>query len=71
MKKLQLNLNEVKVESFAIEGLPLSKRGTVKGRQECEGDGGIEDPGGEFGGCSCRCCRCSCRICCRCGGGAG
>jgi hypothetical protein len=73
MKKLRLNLDEVRVDSFEIEGIPTSERGTVRARQECPegGDAGFETEmcgGEEFGlvACSCRCCRCSCPCCCRC-----
>lgn len=69
MNKLRLNLEEVKVESFEIEGISLSGRGTVRGRQDCQegGDARFDAPGDEeAGGCSCRCCACSCPCCCKC-----
>lgn len=70
MKKLRLNIDEVKIESFEIGGIPLSGRGTVRGRQECPGGGGeFEIPDEELGGCSRKCCCCSCAACCKCGCG--
>lgn len=73
MKKLRLSLDDVKIESFAIEGIPSSKAGTVRGRAgDCPEGGENADIGGEIGGCSCRCCACSCPCCCKCnccGGG--
>jgi hypothetical protein len=70
MKKLRLNLDEVKIDSFETGGTPMSGRGTVRGRQECE-DGGVLMPADDLGGCncSCRCCCCSCANCCKCGCG--
>ncbi len=59
MRKLRLDLDEVKIESFEIEGIP-SERGTVRGQQEC-GDPGFDDGGCR---CSCRCCCCSHPPCC-------
>ncbi len=67
MRKLRLDLDEVKIESFEIEEVPLG-RGTVRGQQECEEGGGIDPGGGENCSCcySCWCCACSCPCCCRC-----